>query len=382
MYVCLFAPVNGYLGKEIAQLNSDFARLHPPKLNVVGQLWIDPVAEKPASECITWYDRLDALKAYRKWTSTTDRAKTVDGNIAEYLKVKEAAARTGQIKPASYDVFIHRLAYLRRFCGTTAIDQLNARTLSGFLAHLNERIICGDIRPATAQGILRAVRSFVRWLYKTETIENWPRNLDDLHVRVELQEIIPFTRDEISKLLAGASDRTRLYLLLMLNCGFYQQDVADLAHAEVDWEQGRIIRKRSKTSKQKNVPKVNYKLWPATFELLKRFRSEHRTWVLVNENGSPLRQRGFRADGKTHNLDNIKKAYERVCDKLKRECKPLKLFRKTGASKLEEHETYGRYAQYYLGHAPDSVAESRYARPSDEQFDRALQWLGEQFDIK
>ena len=104
--------------------------------------------------------------------------------------------------------------------------------------------------------------------------------------------------------------------------------------------------------------------------------------VLVNENGSPLRQRGFRADGKIHNLDNIKKAYERACTKLGVEVKPLKLFRKTGASKLEEHETYGRYAQFYLGHAPQSVAESRYARPSDEQFDRALKWLGEQFDIK
>lgn len=258
---------------------------------------------------------------------------------------------------------------------------MNAKTLSGFLAHLNEKIVGGKVKPATAQGILRAVRSFVRWLWKQEAIENLPRNVDDLHIRVDLQEIVPFTEEEVSSLLAAATDRTRLYLLLMLNCGMYQQDVADLQHTEVDWDQGRIIRKRSKTAKQKNVPKVNYRLWAPTFELLKRFRSDHRILALVNENGSPLRQRGFRADGQTHNLDNIKKAYERVCTKLGVKIKPLKLFRKTGASKLEEHETFGRYAQYYLGHAPDSVAESRYARPSDEQFDRAISWLGEQFGL-
>lgn len=129
------------------------------------------------------------------------------------------------------------------------------------------------------------------------------------------------------------------------------------------------------------MPKVNYRLWGETFALLKKFRSNHPVLVLVNRNGSPLRQRGFRADGKTHNLDNIKKAYERVCTRSHIVCRPLKMIRKTGLSKLEEHETFGRYAQYYLGQAQETVAESRYAKPSEEQFDRALQWLGEQFDL-
>ena len=247
--------------------------------------------------------------------------------------------------------------------------------MSGFLAHLNERIVGGKVRPATAQGILRAVRSFVRWLYKNEVLDNWPRNLDDLHIRVDLEEIVPLTRDEVSALLAAASDRDSTVPAAHAQLWFLQQDVADLTHADVDWTQGRIIRKRSKTAKQKNVPKVNYRLWPTTFELLKRFRSDHPTLVLVNRNGSPLRQRGFRVDGKTHNLDNIKKAYERVCDKLKLEYKPLKFFRKTGASKLEEHETYGRYAQYYLGHAPTRLPKAAMpGRPMSNSTGRYSGW--------
>ena len=263
-----------------------------------------------------------------------------------------------------------------------SLNQLSARTLSSFHSHLIQQITDDNISQAYAAGILTSVKSFLRWLWKSEAIENLPRNVDDLHITVELEEIVPFTKNEMVDLLAAASGRSRLYLLLMLNCGFYQQDIADLKHTEVDWHHGRILRKRSKTAKKASVPKVNYKLWGETFALLKSFRSDHPTLVLVNRNGSPLRQRGFRADGKTQNLDNIKKAYERLCTRSHIPCRPLKTIRKTGSSKLEEHDTFGRFAQYYLGQSPQTVAESRYAKPSEEQFDRALKWLGEQFDLQ
>ena len=35
----------------------------------------------------------------------------------------------------------------------------------------------------------------------------------------------------------------------------------DLQHFEIDWNAGRILRKRSKTRKHENVPEVCYKLW-------------------------------------------------------------------------------------------------------------------------
>ena len=48
-------------------------------------------------------------------------------------------------------------------------------------------------------------------------------------------------------LVTNTSDRTKLYILLMLNCGMTQKDVADLQKTEVDWDAGYISRKRSKT---------------------------------------------------------------------------------------------------------------------------------------
>ena len=211
-----------------------------------------------------------------------------------------------------------------------------------------------------------------------------PRNFDDkeLSINVPIKKIETFTADEIQTFLTNATERTQLYILLMLNCGMTQQDISDVAQEEVDWTMGRIIRKRSKTGEVETVPTVNYLLWDQTFDLLKKSRS-NATQVLINENGSPLRFRHVKEDGRGINLDNIKCAYVRLVTKLGlKDAKPPKFFRKTSASELEKHETYGRFSQYFLGHAPRSVAEKHYAKPSDELFDKAVIWLGERYGLK
>lgn len=86
-------------------------------------------------------------------------------------------------------------------------------------------------------------------------------------------------------MLQAAVDRTKLYILLMLNCGMTQKDISDLRVEEVDWQEGRIIRKRSKTSKHENVPTVSYLLWQETFRLLRQERNpESKGLVLLNVN--------------------------------------------------------------------------------------------------
>jgi hypothetical protein len=46
-----------------------------------------------------------------------------------------------------------------------------------------------------------------------------------------------------------------------------------------------------------------------------------------------------------------------------------------GANLLEDHETYARYADYFLGHSPKSLKERHYAVPSQTIFDAGLDWL-------
>ena len=52
----------------------------------------------------------------------------------------------------------------------------------------------------------------------------------------------------------------------MINCGMTQVDIADLQPKEVDWDRGRIRRKRSKTDDHEQVPTVDYALWPRTWQ--------------------------------------------------------------------------------------------------------------------
>jgi integrase len=370
------------LVRELDKLNRDFQRKNPPPLNQPNTLPIDPIAYKTNREKMLWGERIESPHSFQRWTGTADPDRTIGANLDKFLAMKKGKAEAGQESPGWFNVLSQRLEYFRTFAGGTPVDQLN-RTLAGFHGHLLQRVARKEIRPAFACGILTSVKTFVRWLDQQEVIDRLPRNLHSLRITAPPQEVQVFAVEEIETLLANSLPRTRLFFMLMINCGFTQQDVSDLRHDEVDWVSGRIVRKRSKTRTEGNVPVVNYPLWGETFALLKASRSVDPVRVLVTEAGTPLRQRAFRADGKTQNNDMIDSAYTRVCRKLKIDHpKPLKLLRKTGASTLETHPDFGRYAQRYLGHAPTSVADKHYVRPSQEQFDAAVRWLGDQFGIE
>ena len=82
----------------------------------------------------------------------------------------------------------------------------------------------------------------------------------------------------------------------MLNCGMYQNDIAELKADEVNWKQGTLTRARSKT-RERNGPVVTYKLWPETFALLKKHRAEGEL-ALTTDEGNPL-VKYWLEDGKT-----------------------------------------------------------------------------------
>lgn len=98
----------------------------------------------------------------------------------------------------------------------------------------------------------------------------------------------------------------------MLNCGFTQIDISDLHPSEVDWEVGRIIRKRSKTNHHKNVPTVSYKLWDMTWKLLQEHGSRSGDRVLTTRQGKPWVEDGLKANGKRTKRDGINSNYRHL----------------------------------------------------------------------
>lgn len=322
-----------------------------------------------------WQERFQAA-------APVQNDRSVGEQIKAFLKFKRTQVEAGTITPDRWEVVRVHLAILEQHVGTgTDVSLLNEATVKGYWTHLAGLTTTtkNDERRSASyvHDVFSTFKQFVRELWGLRLIE-LPRNLDDkkLAFKRKDKEVITWTVEEINQFIDGASDRTKLYALLMLNCGFYSSDIATLEHQMVDWKAGRIIRKRHKTEDEKNAPKVEWKLWPATFALLKACRSSDPTFVLVNEEGGQLRTSSIDGEKFSKN-DNIKTAFGYLCRKLKIEKTPKQL-RKTSASMLEEHEVYGRYAQYFLGHSPRSVADKRYVKPSQDRFDAAIDWLGQQ----
>ena len=306
----------------------------PPLLVQPSRKILDSIDGSPARiDRDLWKDRLAHLDP-----QAVPEDSSLGGQIAKYTARKEKYGQLGQISAGrARSTKIH----LAKFCdwagkGIPVVD-LDEQVLEDFHVHLLEKIAAKKLAGTTASDCMSTVKSFVRWLWLSKAIPTLPRTLDrqckNLVIGKSTSKIVVFTTEELKALLTDASDRTKLYILLMLNCGMTQKDISDVLVSEVDWKEGRIIRKRSKTSDAENVPTVNYKLWPETFRLLQQERapkSEDR--VLVNSNGSPLLSEQITEGGKYLKTDNIKNAFDRLRTVKKVE-EPLKAAKKTSAGR-------------------------------------------------
>jgi hypothetical protein len=160
-----------------------------------------------------------------------------------------------------------------------------------------------------------------------------------------------------------------------------QKDISDLRPNEVNWKQGTITRKRSKTARHENVPTVTYRLWKETFRLLCQERAQGALTVLVNSEGGTLKVENLDAGGKLSKIDNVVSAFSRLKRRVKI-TKPLKLIRKTSATLLKSDKKFPGVEVVFLGHSPRSVADRHYAQVPQALLDEAIKWLGKQYGVK
>jgi integrase len=274
------------------------------------------------------------------------------------------------------------LAHFVAYAGRSApVETLTAARLQGFYAFCLGKVASRrggseGWSVGYARDVFSVSKAFVRWLWEQEAI-TLPKNIGSKAFKFGngYKQIKTWTAEEFKWVVSEAPGKLQLALLLMANCGMTQQDVSDLEDEEVDWTEGRIIRKRSKTGDNENVPTVNYKLWPATFALLKKYRSGTAR-VLLTESGLPFVRTGLK-DGRVSKADGFASNFVHVKRRLGF-AGSLKQLRSMGATMLEAHKDFGRFKSYFLGHSPKTVADKHYARPSQELFDTAVEWLGKQ----
>lgn len=96
------------------------------------------------------------------------------------------------------------------------IEAINEALWEKYCSHLAELVTAEKMSPSTRQGTQRVARSFIRNRWERHLIE-LPRNLtsDYLAASVPIQEIVVFADDELKRLLDGAKERTKLFILLL-----------------------------------------------------------------------------------------------------------------------------------------------------------------------
>ena len=218
-------------------------------------------------------------------------------------------------------------------------------------------------------------KRLVRHLFTAELID-LPRNLDNKwDFNVVAKKVKEYDKAEILALLKALPDRLKLYALLGLNCGMLSVDVGSLRKDEIDMKVGRIKRKRTKTENEKDVPEVDYLLWPITFKLLKKCLSADPHLALTTKNGKPLVTFWIDEKGKKKEKNMVRQQWKRAQTEI-----PHKAFRTIGATVIGSKADGGKVA-YYLGHSPKSIQDKHYKAPDRDQFDEIVTWLGQHFKL-
>jgi integrase len=331
------------------------------------------------------YDRLKAdveAKADRLLGQPADAEKTVDAQVKKWGRTLQAAVAARQISEGRYDAYLRHLKIFSEWVGPeTPVQAIDADKLNDWFLELCSRVHHLTYSKDYAHGIFGATRQWIAWVAERGVMP-LPPNLRSRRFKFKNggKKVVTFSDDEVKKLLAacdGFSGRTKLYLLLGLNCGTLQNDIAELEDGEVNLDAGTLTRPRSKTP---DGPTVTYKLWPETAELLRKYKAKAKVpgerggnLFLLTERGVPL-VKYWLEDGKQRRYDVIQSAWSRLMERVDFH-KPFKVLRKTASTKLGDHSLFKFYAGYFLGHSPRSVDEKSYVKPSDREFFEACDWL-------
>ena len=167
--------------------------------------------------------------------------------------------------------------------------------------------------PWTAKSRLDIVKLMVKWGYQMALIETLPRNLDGYaKITIHVPIVNRFTREEINILYSAASERTKTFMLLGLNCGFGQTEISSLQNSEIQMSNKRVVRKRTKTSVH-----CEFTLRPQTIQMLKLHGNLDETpndRVFLSKSGHPLVREYF-IDDKFKRTDVIRSAFIRLMKK-------------------------------------------------------------------
>jgi integrase len=312
---------------------------------------------------------------------TTEPDRRVETLAEQWLKGQKQRAEAGQMSAGRAAGNKTCLLNFIAFVGPQAdVSVVNAERLQAFYLFCLGKTTAkeGSWSVAYARDVFKTAKGFIGWLAGMEAIEP-PRNFSSRQFKFgsPAKVITTWSIPEFQAVMAEATGKLKLCILLCANAGMTQIDVSELRDDQVDWQLGYVTRKRTKTANHESVPMVKHKLWPTTFTLLKKHRSGTDRVLLTDKSGRPYVRTHQRADGRLTRSDGFAACFTWMRDRTGFG-HSLKELRKLGASLLRTNPDYAVLVDYFLGHSPQSMADRHYAAPPQDLFDDAVTWLGVQ----
>ncbi len=314
-----------------------------------------------------------------------DRSKkraTIADAIDEWMKHLELLVSSGQKRQATYQYHSERLTKFKAFANSQPISALPDVLLRWKQDGLG-RISRGENAARTISHELKVVAMFARkHVLKQHPSAKLVAALED-YVDIKCPDPEPefFTKDETKTLYELASGRDKLFILLALNGGYGQTDIAELRHDHIDWDTGIIKRFRHKTKgKKKTVQSV--KMWQSTQRLLKVYMTDPSTseLALLGMKGNPLVERKIKSDGRAYTNDAIAQSFKRL-RKTAGIDKGFYIFRHTGANEIEQHyPDHPHLSLYYLADSEQTMKVS-YTERNFKLLHEATDWLGKHLGL-
>ncbi|MEZ6033549.1 MAG: hypothetical protein R3C17_10685 [Planctomycetaceae bacterium] len=298
-----------------------------------------------------------------------------DELVEEWLKFRKIDHKAKNLSAGAFVNIRRQVKKFALFCPNI----LDANALK--FANYKASVLLSDMSKSAQRDDLTTAKTFLEWCSDTAEVIEPIKGLRKRGsgIKISKKKEIKIWKDEdVFDLLKTVKAEQKLYCLLILNTGAYESDIGSWKHDCFNKANRTLTFKRHKEEDTDEVPTVTYKLWDETYKLLVEHQSNHETLLLTSSVNTVLWKRELVGDDyKTKSI--IGKNYRSLRLRLSKNWGTLKNLRKTAASKLSEHDSYARYSQYFLGHAPSDTIDTFYVKPNQAKFDEAVLWLRSQF---
>lgn len=243
-----------------AHLSGQWCKKIKGKLRYFG-VWADHEAALKR-----YLDEVDDLHAGRD--PSRDGKPTVADACNAYLESSLIDVEAGKIRQATLDERLATCKMMTTQLGRTiALDDLIPANFDKLRLHLAKT--CG---PTRFTNEVHRVRSVLKYAFESGLVDRpvlvGPKfkgaSKAERRKEKNARPSRMFTAEQCCRLIDNARQPLKTFILLGLNCGFGNKDIADLPCSAVDLDKGWINYPRPKTHVPRKCP-----LWPATIQALR-----------------------------------------------------------------------------------------------------------------